>query len=63
MRSHHPRIANTLSTVWGYRECGDYLEKLVFNGADPADLKRVGFKPEVADALLVLSRLHKVSAA
>ena len=47
VRSHHVRIANTLSTVWGYRECGDYLQKLVFNGSDPADLKRVGFKPEV----------------
>jgi hypothetical protein len=63
VRSLHPRIANTLQTVWGYHECGDYLQKLVFNGSDPADLKRIGFKPEVADALLLLSKLHKVTAS
>jgi hypothetical protein len=62
VQSLHPRIANTLRTVWGYQECSDYLQKLVFNGSDPADLKRVGFKPDVADALLLLSKLHKVTA-
>ncbi|MCF8160242.1 MAG: hypothetical protein K9J76_06040 [Polaromonas sp.] len=60
IRSRHPRIAGTLKTIWGYQECSDYLQKLVFNGSDPTDLKRAGFDPEVADALLQLSRMHKV---
>ncbi len=60
VRSRHERIANTLTAIWGYQECSDYLQKLVFNGSDPADLKRTGFDPQVADALLLLSRIHKV---
>lgn len=60
IRARHERIANTLKAIWGYQECADYLQKLVFNGSDPADLKRVGFNPEVAGALLLLSRIHKV---
>lgn len=59
--SKHERIANTLKSIWGFQECADYLHKLVFNGSDPTDLKRVGFNPEVADALLQLSRIHKVT--
>jgi hypothetical protein len=62
VQSLHPRIANTLLTVWGYQECGDYLQKLVFNGSEPADLARAGFKPNIADALLLLSKMHKVTA-
>ncbi len=61
VRSRHERIANTLTTIWGYQECSDYLEKLVFNGSDPTDLKRTGFDPQVADALLLLSEVHKVT--
>ena len=62
VRARHPRIAHSLQEIWGYRECADYLEKLVFNCSDPADLKRIGFDPEVMDALLTLSRLHTVTA-
>ncbi len=62
VRTHHPRIAHSLQEIWGYRECADYLEKLVFNCSDPADLKRIGFDPEVMDALLILSRLHTITA-
>ena len=61
VRSRHERIANTLKSIWGYQECSDYLQKLVFNGADPTDLNRVGFDPEVADALLLLSEIHNVT--
>lgn len=57
----HQRIANTLKSIWGYQECSDYLQRLVFDGADPADLTRAGFSAEVADAILLLSRIHEVT--
>ena len=59
--SKHERIGNTLKSIWGYQECSDYLQKLVYNGSDPADLNRTGFDPQVADALLLLSEVHKVT--
>jgi hypothetical protein len=59
--SKHERIGNTLKSIWGYQECSDYLQKLVYNGSDPADLNRTGFNPEVADALMLLSEVHKVT--
>lgn len=61
VRARHERIASTLKSIWGHQECSDYLQKLVFNGSDPADLKRTGFSQEVAGALLLLSRIHKVA--
>lgn len=61
VRTRHERIANTLKTIWGYQECSDYLQKLVFNGSDPADLTRAGFNADVADAILLLSRIHAVT--
>ncbi len=61
IRSKHERIANILQSIWGYQECADYLQKLVFNGSDPSDLKRLGFTPDVASALMELSRIHKVT--
>jgi len=62
IRKHNERVANSLDAMWGHRECDDYLRRLVFDRADPADLIRVGFKPEVIQALLVLSELHTVEA-
>lgn len=63
MRVHHSRIANTLQLVSGYSECGDYQQKLVFKSSGLADLTRSGFKPVVADALLILSKLRTKRAA
>ena len=60
VRRHHARIATTLNSIWAYPECGDYLQRLVFDGADRADQIRDGFKPEVLDAILVLAQLHKL---
>lgn len=61
VRTRHERIANTLKTIWGYQECSDYLQRLVFDGADPTDLKRAGFTDDVANAIMLLSRIHKVT--
>jgi len=62
IRAHHARIATALQSTWGFHECGDYLQRLVFDGSDPVDLRRVGFKPEVLNAIMVLLRLHRVVA-
>jgi hypothetical protein len=59
---YHPRIASALKETWGYPECANYLQRLIFNGSDPAVLHRAGFKPEVLDAILILSALHHVVA-
>ncbi len=62
VRAHHERIAKGLALMWGYPECNEYLQKLVFDGSDPADTRRAGFKPEVLEALLSLLELHRVGA-
>lgn len=51
---HHPRIASALKVIWGYQECATYLQKLIFNCSDPADLHRAGFKLEI----LEIGRAH-----
>lgn len=61
VRAHHPRIASTLDSMWGYKECADYLEKLTFDGTDPTGHTRVGFKPEVLTALLRLQAMHVIN--
>lgn len=55
---HHPRIANTLRTLWGYKECGVYINKLIMAGGDGMGQARVGFNQEVVQAMLDLSDLH-----
>ena len=62
VRTHHPHIATQLDSIWTSPECADYLQKLIFDGSDPANLIRVGFKSEVVDAILVLAGLHKAVA-
>lgn len=61
VRSRHERIANTLTTIWGYQECADYLDKLAFYGSDPAAVTKTKFDPDVARAILLLSRIHKAN--
>ncbi|MGI9135023.1 MAG: hypothetical protein ACR2I0_13960 [Rhodoferax sp.] len=55
---HHHRIANTISTLWGYRECSDYIYKLILSGGDGMGHARVGFNQDAAAAMLVLAELH-----
>jgi hypothetical protein len=55
---HHHRIATTLRTLWGYKECGAYINKLIMNGGDGMGKARVGFNQQAVDAMMVLADLH-----
>jgi hypothetical protein len=55
---HHHRIANTIRTLWGYKECSVYINKLIMNGGDGMGNARIGFNQEAADAMMVLADLH-----
>ncbi len=54
----HHRIATTIRTLWGYKECSLYINKLIMNGGDGMGHARVGFNAEAAQAMLVLADLH-----
>lgn len=55
---HHHRIANTIRTLWGYKECSEYISKLIMNGGDGMGNARIGFNQEAALAMMVLADLH-----
>jgi hypothetical protein len=55
---HHHRIATTLRSLWGYKECGAYINKLIMNGGDGMGNARVGFNQQAVDAMMVLADLH-----
>jgi len=55
---HHHRIANTIRTLWGYKECSVYISKLIMSGLDDTGKARIGFNQEVTNALMVLADLH-----
>lgn len=55
---HHHRIANTIRTLWGYKECSVYINKLIMNGGDGMGNARIGFNQEAADAMMILGDLH-----
>ena len=55
---HHHRIANTIRTLWGYKECGVYINKLIMAGGDGMGHARVGFNQDAVDAMLALSDIH-----
>jgi hypothetical protein len=55
---HHKRIANTIRTLWGYKECSAYINKLIMAGGDGMGNARVGFNQEAVEAMLLLSDLH-----
>ncbi len=57
---HHQRIANTIRTLWGYPECGAYINKLIMAGGDGMGQARVGFNQDAVQAMLELSDLHDV---
>jgi hypothetical protein len=54
----HPRIAQAIDSFWGHRDCVDFLQDLVLSGYREGE-KRMGFKPEVVEALITLVDLHK----
>ncbi|WP_138513958.1 hypothetical protein [Rhodoferax bucti] len=55
---YHHRIANTIRTLWGYKECSVYINRLIMNGGDGMGNARVGFNPDAAQAMLLLADLH-----
>ena len=55
---HHQRIANTIRTLWGYKECSIYINKLIMNGGDGMGHARVGFNQSAAESMLVLADIH-----
>ena len=55
---HHHRIANTIRTLWGHKECSEYISKLIMDGGDNMGHARLGFNQDAAAAMMVLSDLH-----
>ena len=55
---YHHRIANTIRTMWGYKECSIYINKLIMAGGDGMGNSRVGFNQEAVAAMLALADLH-----
>ena len=55
---YHPRIAATISSIWGHKECGEYIANLIMSGGDGVGRARVGFRPAVSSALMSLASLH-----
>ena len=55
---HHHRIANTIRTLWGYKECSVYINKLIMAGGDGMGHARVGFNQDAVEAMLALSDIH-----
>ena len=58
VEQHHQRIANTIRTLWGYKECSIYINKLIMAGGDGMGHARVGFNQDAVEAMLALSDLH-----
>ena len=55
---HHHRIAKTIRTLWGHKECSEYIAKLIMDGGDSNGHARMGFNQDAAAAMMVLSDLH-----
>lgn len=55
---HHQRIANTIRSLWGYKECSVYINKLIMSGGDGMGQARVGFNQKAVDAMMTLVDLH-----
>jgi hypothetical protein len=55
---HHRRIANTIRTLWGYKECSAYINKLIIEGGDGMGHARVGFNQAAVEAMLALADVH-----
>ncbi|MES2584884.1 MAG: hypothetical protein V4627_19320 [Pseudomonadota bacterium] len=55
---HHHRIANTIRTLWGYKECSDYISKLILSGGDGMGQSRMGFNQDAANAMMLLAEIH-----
>jgi hypothetical protein len=55
---HHERIAKSIRSMWGYKECGVYINKLIMSGGDGMGHSRIGFNQDAEEAMLALADLH-----
>lgn len=53
LERHHPRLVAKLVLLWGYPECGSFLDSLIIDWRGDRD----GFKREVMEELLFLNAL------
>ena len=51
---HHARIAKTIRMMWGYKECSEYIAKLLMTGYDDTGNARLGFHQEAVNAMMSL---------
>ena len=58
VETHHKRIGHTIRTLWGYKECSLYINKLILAGGDGMGHARVGFNQDAAAAMLELADVH-----
>ena len=56
---HHSRVAGAIRNMWGYKECCEYINKLMMEGNDDRGRARMGFHQEAVDAMLVLIAIHE----
>ena len=59
VEAHHQRIASTIRSLWGDKECANYVNKLIMSGGDGMGHARVGFNQEAVTAMMALSDLHE----
>lgn len=56
---YHHRVANTIRSLWGHKECGVYINNLIMSGSDGMGHARIGFNQNAAEAMMVLSDIHE----
>lgn len=58
IQEHHPRIASTIRSLWGYPECSSYVNKLIMEGYDGKGQARTGFNQTAVEAMMALTEVH-----
>jgi hypothetical protein len=59
VQQRHARVANSIRTMWGHKECVQYINKLVMGGSDDSGHARMGFHQDAVQAMLELANLHE----
>jgi hypothetical protein len=58
VEKHHQRVANTIRTLWGDKECSTYISKLILDADDGMGHARAGFNQDAVVAMMDLATLH-----
>lgn len=56
---YHHRVADTIRSLWGHKECGLYINNLIMSGGDGMGHARIGFNQDAAASMMVLSDLYE----